>query len=378
MRNTSVDGSDPRGRCMRIRTVGIFLLSHHLQGPLKVRFDSEASKVTRRLFDPLDLTADAPLLPLVESALHNTDHGLVEAIVKVLPGIHVLNVRTVQAAVRIEIPSQLEDQVEGFGAARGKRGEAVDVWEEFEHRGGKMGRWKGGVQVVLEAVEVKVHNGYLSVELSAEGVGGRGCVRGGAGVGIHCFCYVCGNVCSGGVLATRWVQVRIASRADTKVKTQQEQKRKRKEGNLTRPQASLVNPLKHFGALLLELLHIDSQICNLGLQVFDLLNVRSQCGVEGLLQQIRRLLHLAGSGSGSKTSHGTTARPCRGSACAGSSHGTTAGISSACAGSGTDGTYAVGRLLLGHARTSILLDILGAVRSRIHIVASRAEAAIVL
>ena len=51
--------------------------------------------------------------------------------------------------MRVQVAAKLEDEVEGMAGTRGKEGQALDVGEEFQHGGGKVGSADGVIEIVL-------------------------------------------------------------------------------------------------------------------------------------------------------------------------------------------------------------------------------------
>lgn len=99
---------------------------------------------------------------------------MVKAGVEVASRGDVFRIAAIEAAVRIEVAAKLEDEVEGMARAGGEEGQALNVGQELEHCGGEVAGGYRVVKVVLEAVEVEVHDGDLAVELCVEGDGGVG------------------------------------------------------------------------------------------------------------------------------------------------------------------------------------------------------------
>ena len=75
----------------------------------------------------------------------------------------------------VQVAAELQDQVEGHLGTAWQCCETRDVGQEFGHGGGEVGGGDGGVEVVLEAVQVEVDDCDFAVEL---GVEGGGCARG--------------------------------------------------------------------------------------------------------------------------------------------------------------------------------------------------------
>ena len=99
---------------------------------------------------------------------------MVKAGVEVAPRSDVFWIAAVEAAVRVEVATELEDEVEGVARTGREEGQALNIGEELEHCGGEVaGRYRV-IEVVLEAVEVEVHYGDLAVKLCVEGDGGVG------------------------------------------------------------------------------------------------------------------------------------------------------------------------------------------------------------
>lgn len=74
----------------------------------------------------------------------------------------------------VKIAAELEDEVEGEFGPAGEGGQAGDVREELGHGGGEVSGANGGVEVVLEAVQVEVYDCDFAVELGVKGGGGAG------------------------------------------------------------------------------------------------------------------------------------------------------------------------------------------------------------
>lgn len=145
---------------------GLRALPHGIQGAWEVRLDAPVPEVRARLLDPLDLPRDAPALALFpEPAPHDLHHGVVELGVEAAALAQVLLVPVLEPAMRVQVPTKLEQQVEGEFGAGGEGGEAVDVRKKLEHAGGEGGGREGVVEVVLEAVEVEVHDCDFAVQL---------------------------------------------------------------------------------------------------------------------------------------------------------------------------------------------------------------------
>lgn len=132
-------------------------------------------EVCARLLDTLDLPRDTPPVAFVpEASPHDINHALVKPSVEAAAFAQVVLVAALEPAVRIEIPAELQEEVECEMGARRKHRQSLDVGEEFEHAGGKGRSGEGVVEVVLQAVQVEVYNCDFAVELGVEGCGSRG------------------------------------------------------------------------------------------------------------------------------------------------------------------------------------------------------------
>lgn len=147
------------------------LTPHHIQRLREIRLDAPISEIRARLLNALDLPLHAPALALLsEPSAHYIHHRLIQAAVEAAALGQVVLVPVLQPAVRVQVPAELEQEVEGVARPAREGGEAADVGEEFEHAGGEGGGGEGVVEVVLQAVKVEVYDGDFAVELCIEGL----------------------------------------------------------------------------------------------------------------------------------------------------------------------------------------------------------------
>ena len=158
-----------RAHWLLTQTTGAHTIAHRIKSLGEVWLDTPISEIRASLLDALDLPLNTPAFALVpETATHDVDHSVVELGVEAATFAQVLFVSALEAAVRIEITSKLEKQVKGMTGTGGQDCETLDVWQEFEHAGREAGCWQGVVEIVLKAVEIKVDDGDLAVELRVE------------------------------------------------------------------------------------------------------------------------------------------------------------------------------------------------------------------
>jgi len=111
-------------------------ITHRLQRLGEVRLDAPVTEVSAGLLDPLDLSRHTPAIALVpEAAAYDVHHGVVQLGVEAPALADVLFVAAFEAAVRVQVATELEQQVEGVAGAGGEGGEALDVREELQHAG---------------------------------------------------------------------------------------------------------------------------------------------------------------------------------------------------------------------------------------------------
>jgi hypothetical protein len=166
-------------------------IAHGVEGAREVGLDTPVAEVCAGLLDALDLALDAPAVAFLgEAAADDTDHGIVQTGVERAALRKVLLVAVLQSPVRVEVAAQLEQQVKGIARAAGQTGQACDVGKELEHACAEGWGGKRVVQVVLQAVQVKVDNGDLAVKLSVQRCGSVGWR-----VGVRRLVHLVGNAC---------------------------------------------------------------------------------------------------------------------------------------------------------------------------------------
>lgn len=245
----------------------LHLGSHNVKSLGKVGLDAVGGQVLGSLLDALDLALHVPLFALGKASTDDVDHGTVETSIEVAAGGEVLFVAAIEAAMRVEVAAELEDEIKSVTWAGGKERQTLDVRQELEHGGCKVGGGDGVVEVILQAVEVEVDDGDLAVELGVQGHGTVG------GSGVH-------DLCNGG----GHVYGRLAgwqTRCDGTGRTW--------------AQSSLVDPAVDLGALLLQLLDPVLHVGELALELLNLLGVGPYGLVEGLGKKVGHGLRLDGA-----------------------------------------------------------------------------------
>ena len=225
-----------------------------------------------RLLQPLNIPADLPILALsglfptvmatatssriitiLQPHLDDIHHALIQPGVKVRARRRIgIIIPPVVAPVRIEVPAQLDQQLEGQGGTARQGSQILDAGDQLRQRGRERGRGQVCAQRVLQAVQIVVQHRHLAVELVVERCGGRGVV-------VHGCADARGHVGA---------------------------------------QAALVDPGVHVCALVFECLQSVGRLFELGPQVFDLFLVGPDGFVEDFDEGVWGGLQAAAAGGG--------------------------------------------------------------------------------
>lgn len=153
---------------------------HEFQAPREVSVQTKLRlQKSPRLLQPLDIPSDLPWRILCargrQSQAHNVQHAVVEPVVELGPTARVgVVVPALIAAVRVQVPAELDDELECERRAARQGGEVFDGRNELREGAGECGCGQVGGERVLEAMQVVVEHGHFAIELVVEGLCGGG------------------------------------------------------------------------------------------------------------------------------------------------------------------------------------------------------------